>query len=400
MSTVVGRRGGSAAFAEALAAARQCAEVARAHAGAVDRDARFPTEAFGALREAKLLSASVPAALGGMGLTVSEVSELCLVLGRACASTAMVFAMHHIQIASIDRHRAGSAWFEAFLRQCVTRQLLIASITSEVGVGGDMRSSVCGLEVDGERFTLRKRATTISYGAHADAWLATCRRTPDAAAGDQVAVLLLPDGTTLTQTSQWDTLGMRGTCSPGFEVVAHGTRAQVLPEFPLVASRTMVPYSHLVWGGVWLGIASDAVDKARGYLRGEARKAPGKTPPVGLRVAELTTELATARALLRDVARDVEDLFAEAALAPGADDELTTVAWALRLNQLKIATSQATFELCTRALQIIGIAAYKVDGPLALGRHVRDSLSASLQIGNDRLHHTNAALLCVFKDEG
>ncbi len=383
---------------DTLAAGKRCAQVAAVHAADVDRAARFPAEAFAALREARLLGASVPTALGGLGLSVTQIAELCTVLARSCSATAMIFAMHHIQIASIDRHRGDSAWFDGYLREVATRQLLIASITSEVGIGGDMRSSACGLEIDPaqpSKFRVTKQATTISYGAHADDWFATCRRTPDAAPGDQVIVLLRRADTTLTQTSAWDTLGMRGTCSPGFTVTSHGDLAQVIHEFPLMASRTMVPYSHLVWGGVWLGIASDAVDKARAYLRTEARKAPGKTPAVGLRVAELVTQLAMMRALVRDLGRDVEALFA----TPGADEALTTVGWALRLNQVKISASQAVLELCTRAMQIIGLAAYKLDGPASLGRHLRDAMSASLMIGNDRLHHTNAALLCVFKDD-
>ncbi|MEJ2361054.1 MAG: acyl-CoA dehydrogenase family protein, partial [Gammaproteobacteria bacterium] len=39
----------------------------------VDKNARFPSEAIDALREAKLLSAYVPTELGGMGLNISQV---------------------------------------------------------------------------------------------------------------------------------------------------------------------------------------------------------------------------------------------------------------------------------------------------------------------------------------
>ena len=52
-------------------------EVIGPNAEAVDRDARFPAEAFQALKAAKLLSCYVPVELGGMGLTISELSKLC-----------------------------------------------------------------------------------------------------------------------------------------------------------------------------------------------------------------------------------------------------------------------------------------------------------------------------------
>ncbi|MEZ4368916.1 MAG: acyl-CoA dehydrogenase family protein [Kofleriaceae bacterium] len=386
----------SANFALALEATRKVAtEAAGPNAAAVDRDARFPVEAIDALKRARLLSAGVPVELGGLGLSLGEQAELCCVLGQACAATAMITAMHFIQIGCIARHRGDSAWFTGYLRECVERQLLIASITSEVGVGGDARTSVAGVRVEGGAFALTKQATTISYGAHADDWFATCRRSPDAPGNDQVLVMLRRGSTTLSPTTTWNTLGMRGTCSPGFSVHATGDAAQILPDYGTVSAKTMVPYSHVLWGGTWLGIATDAVHRARAYLRGEARKAPGKAPPQGLRVSELATQLAVMRALVHDVARDVEEVYE----TPGADEALATIAWALRLNQLKIAASQAVFDITVKSLQTIGIMAYKQDSPASLGRHLRDALSASLMVGNDRLHATNAAFLCVFKDD-
>ena len=68
-------------LAPLLEKARRVAEVARAAAAAVDRDARFPGEAFSALREEKLLAAAIPVELGGLGCSLSDLSEICTVLG-------------------------------------------------------------------------------------------------------------------------------------------------------------------------------------------------------------------------------------------------------------------------------------------------------------------------------
>ena len=52
----------------------------------------------------------------------------------------MVLAMHHIQVACIARHGLASPFFEQLhARELVEQQLLIASITSEVGIFGDTR---------------------------------------------------------------------------------------------------------------------------------------------------------------------------------------------------------------------------------------------------------------------
>ena len=127
------------------AAARIAAEVAGPNAVSVDRDARFPREAVEALKQARLLSAFVPRELGGFGCGMLELSAMCEVLGQHCSSAAMVFAMHQIQVASLVRHAASSGWWTARLREIAGTQRLIASATSEVGVGGDLRSSKCAV---------------------------------------------------------------------------------------------------------------------------------------------------------------------------------------------------------------------------------------------------------------
>ena len=130
-------------------------EVAAKHAADVDRSARFPAETFAALREAKLLSAAVPQAFGGHGAGMLALGNQCATLAQGCSSSGMVLAMHHIQVACIARHGAGSPYFQHYLREnLVAKQELIASITSENGTFGDTRSSVCAVEVDGDKMKL------------------------------------------------------------------------------------------------------------------------------------------------------------------------------------------------------------------------------------------------------
>src|SRR5260221_1108439 len=88
--------------------------IAPAAAG-VDRDARFPREAIGALKELELLSAYVPKELGGLGLGVVEIARICELLGQYCGSTAMVFAMHQIQVACMVHHAVRAPFFNRYL---------------------------------------------------------------------------------------------------------------------------------------------------------------------------------------------------------------------------------------------------------------------------------------------
>ena len=53
------------------------ARVAGTFAAAVDRDSRFPAEAFDEIRKQRLLGILVPAAYGGEGASPSDVIDIC-----------------------------------------------------------------------------------------------------------------------------------------------------------------------------------------------------------------------------------------------------------------------------------------------------------------------------------
>lgn len=387
----------SETFEELLSQVKTIAkEVAGPNAPDVDSKARFPTETVDALKRAGALSAPIPTAYGGPGCTMRELAQLCSTLSGACGSSGMVLAMHFIQVACIVRHADGSVLFQEYMREIVREQHLLASMTSEVGTFGDTRSSVCAVERQGERFVLNKDATTGSYCAHADAILVTCRRDADAAKSDQVLVLVRKSDYTLAQTTTWDTMGMRGTCSPGFKLQSSGPVDQIIPgSFADSSAMSMVPYSHILWASLWWGIAADAVAKAANFVRGEARKNPGTVPPTAMRLAEVWQQLQA----MRNNWQSLADEFDALGHRPDGRQDLLGIGWALKMNNLKIGASDTAPQIVHRALQIIGILAFKNDSPFSLGRHYRDVLSASLMISNDRIAAKSASMLMVFKDD-
>ncbi len=370
-------------------------ELAAPNADDVDRQARFPREAIDALREERALSAFVPRELGGGGVSFAAIAEGCFELGRRCGATAMVFAMHQIQVVTTVRHLAGSEWHESYLRDLVSEQRLIASITSEVGTGGDMGRSIASVEPAGDGASMfTKQAPTVSYGEHADDFLTTLRRNPDAEPGDQVVALTRKDQMTLEPAGTWDPLGMRGTCSPGFTVKADFIPEQVLPvPFARVSAESMTPVSHILWSHIWLGIATDAFDRSRAFVRAAAKRTPGTTPPAAARLSHLMTELSLLRAEVHSALHE----FAEADATPDRE-ALSTMAMALRFNNLKIAASEQSPRVCQGALGVNGIMGFKNDSPFSVGRHLRDSLSACLMVANERIHQTNAGLLLIAKE--
>jgi acyl-CoA dehydrogenase len=325
-----------------------------------------------------------------------ELAEMCMTLAHGCGSSGMVLAMHHIQVACIARHAMGSPFFQKYAEELVERQLLIGSITSEVGVWGDTRSSICACVRDNGRFKLDKDATTASYAEHADDLLVTARRNPEAPQSDQVLVLVRKPDRTLTQTTTWDTMGMRGTCSPGFKLVSSGAEEQVLPgSFADASAQTMVSYSHILWSGVWLGIALDAMSRASAFVRAEARKNPGVVPPKATHLARVSAQVQMLRNSVHGQAHEFDEIMSR----PTGMEELLTIGWALKMNNIKVSSSEMAPRIVHEALQIIGIGAYKNDSKLSVGRQYRDSLSAALMISNDRIFGKTASMLLVHKDE-
>jgi acyl-CoA dehydrogenase len=374
-------------------AARIGREVLAVHADEVDSESRFPAESIQAMRDAGMLGALVPTELGGLGLSIDTVSRAVTELGKHCSSSAMVYAMHLIQVACLVEHGTTPA-LRDYTSEVARAGLLLASATSEVGIGGDVRSSSCAVETIGEKISLSKQAPVISYGQHADGILATARRTPDSPPSDQVLVVCRGGSFDLEPTSTWDALGFRGTCSLGFVLSVHGHVDDVLPvPYGDISSQTMLPVSHVLWSSLWLGIASAAESKARAFIQAAARRAPSVTPPGAVRLAELT-------AVLHQFIDLVEGGRRRYAVTLDDPSAATTISFAIAMNTLKISASTLVVDVVQRSLLVCGMAGYANRSPFTLGRLLRDSYGAQLMVNNDRIHANNSHLLLIHRGDG
>jgi acyl-CoA dehydrogenase len=355
------------------------AAVASKNVAAVDRDARFPDEAITAARSKGLLGIMVPRDLGGEGANLSEVVDICYRLGRACSSTAMIYAMHQIMVACLLRHRRHNAWQEDFLRRLCAEQLLLASSTTEGRGGGDVRSSDAAVVQTGSRITLERRATVISYGANADAIVTTARRSADSPSSDQVLVAFLREDYSLEPLLEWDTLGMRGTCSAGFTLKASGCIDQILPDpYEKIHVQTMVPVAHLMWASVWTGIAAGAVERARLFIRHAARQASAQLPPGAAHFTKASASLGTLRSLVTSTLRRFEQ-------ASHDEQVLASLDYQTMINLTKVEASELAVLIVMNALRACGLSGYRNDSEFAIGRYLRDVLSSPIMINNDRI---------------
>jgi acyl-CoA dehydrogenase len=355
------------------------AALAAAEADSVDQHGRFPKAAIDAAREQKLLGMQIPVEFGGFGATIHDVTDVCYTLGRACAATAMIFAMHQTKVACLVRHGRGNPYMEALMRRIAREQLLMASSTTEGQNGGNIRASAAAVGKSEDNITLLRDATVISYGAEADGLVTVARRADDAAASDQVLLALVKEDYALKRTQGWETLGMRGTCSSGFELKVNCPADRIFTEsYDRIHAQTMTPFAHLTWSSAWAGIAAAAVQRAQRFIRRAARGAGGQMPPAAAHFTAAQRSLARLRAVIAACMN--------AFIAHEYDERaLSSLDFQSSITLLKVEASELAVETVMSAMRACGLSGYRNDGEFSMGRHLRDVLSAPIMINNDRI---------------
>lgn len=353
--------------------------VAGKFATAVDRDRRFPAEAFAEIRRQNLLGIMVPKDLGGEGATASDIVDVCYRIGQGCGSTGLIYAMHQVKLACLVPYAAGQPTLQKILRQIATEQSLLASSTTEGLAGANIRESEAPVTYGGDCISLVREATCVSYGLEADGIVTTARRAADAPPSDQVLLVFLKSDYTLENSVTWDTLGMRGTRSEGFTLRATGDRGHMLPlPYATIHARNMVPAAHLYWGAVWAGIAAAAVKRAQSFIRAASRHAGGKLPPGAAQLTSASASLTTLLGLLANSTRRYEGIKDDG-------EALQSLEFQTMITLTKVEISELAVATVLRALRASGLSGYRNDTEFSISRHVRDILSSPLMIHNDRV---------------
>lgn len=320
---------------------------------------------------------------------------MVVAIAEHCASSGLILAMHHIQVASLVRHGTDSGR-DRLLPSVVAGDLLLANANSEIGLGGERRTSLCALEPTGEGFRIEKQASTVSYGEYADGILATARRTPDSQGNDQVMVVCLPPSLRLEPTGDWDTVGLRGTCSRPARLVADVPADLVIADYADVFMRTSLPASAVLLSSVWLGLGESAARRAHTSVRTQARSnrsSPTTTaasPTAPLRLAELGVYL-----------HQLREVVAGGAVRYDLDKdtpEVETLRFSSRMDNLKLSSSTLVLEIVQRAMAICGLTGYHNQSPVSMSRIMRDAAAAPLMVNNDRALQAMAQTLLVRKD--
>jgi acyl-CoA dehydrogenase len=172
---------------------------------------------------------------------------------------------------------------------------------------------------------------------------------------------------------------MRGTCSTGFTLETRGSVEQIFPEpYHKIHSQTVMPFANLTWGAVWAGIAAASVDRARGFTRKAARKPSDKLPPGAAHVTRAAATLTILRSTLKSALEEYQAIMTD-------DAALESLEFQTRMNLLKVNASELSIAIVQSALQACGLAGYRNDGDFSVARNLRDVMSSSIMINNDRI---------------
>jgi acyl-CoA dehydrogenase len=135
------------------------------------------------------------------------------------------------------------------------------------------------------------------------------------------------------------------------------------------------------------------VNRARAFVRAEARKNPQMPLASSLRLAEVDVVLQEMRNNVKAVTIEYDRMLREEEA-----EAFNSFGFSTRVNNLKLASSQLIVDIVGRAMLICGIQGYRNDSQYSLGRHLRDAYGAALMVNNDRIMAHNATMLLALKE--
>jgi len=257
-----------------------------------NRDARFPAETVAEFRKSGLLGAMVAddarrAAARRSPTCPARSSQSPNTARRVVSSSRCTIYRSRVWRAT-EQPRA----IDEVLARVATGSLLLANANSEVGLGGETTHEPLRTGAEGRRLPAREA------GVHRFVRRVRGRDPGDGAARsrqlahDQVLAVCLKPNMQVEPTGDWDTLGLRGTCSRPCHLTADVPADLVVPDYADVFARTSLPVSGVLLSSVWMGIAESAARRAHTSVRGQARKnrgAPSESAVTTgpLRLAEL-----------------------------------------------------------------------------------------------------------------
>lgn len=357
----------------------------RDRAARYDRENAFFTEDFAELKEAGYLKALVPTELGGLGLSLEQVTREQMALAGAAPATALAVNMHHVWVGVAKVvHDRGESFMDQVLREAAAGEVFAFGI-SERGNDLVLFGSTTEARPDGDggySFHGTKIFTSLSPGWTRLGTFGTDTASPDGP--KSVYAFITREGGGFEIKDDWDALGQRASQSCTTVLTgAHAPADRVVRRLdpgpnpdPLIFG--IFACFELLLAAVYTGIGQRAIDVAvatvakRTSLKNDG--APyAHDPDIRWRLAHAGIALDGIYPQISSLARDVDTLADHGAM------------WFPRLSAVKVRATETAKDVVDAAMRVSGGGAYFNRSELS--RLYRDVLAGLFHPSDDESAH-------------
>ncbi|TMW70661.1 acyl-CoA dehydrogenase family protein [Alteribacter natronophilus] len=277
-----------------------------------DRNARFPFDNFGDLKEAGFFSLTVPEQYGGQGAGLYDYLLVQEKIAEGDAATALSLGWHNGLVMQLrDTGKWESDTFEAMCREIAEKGVLMNSAATEPATGSPARGGkpeTTAVRLPGGGFEITGKKTFTSLAPILDYFIVTATVEETGETGE----FKIPrDSEGLSIEETWDTLGMRATRSDDLilDRVKIGEADWVAKRQPGHGRGPQGWLLHIP--ACYLGTAkaarNDAVAFAETYQPNSLDHPISQVPEVRRKTAEMDLKLMQARHFMYHVAKLWDD---------------------------------------------------------------------------------------------
>ena len=341
-------------------------EVVARNSADVDRNGRFPEESVAALGAAGLFGLCVSSELGGLGHGPRSFCAAAEELGRACASTAMVFVMHTSATQAIAASQSlGDR--DALLRAIAKGAHLTTLALSEKGSRSQFWAPVSKLAVKGDGFVTNAAKSWVTSANHADSYVSSAQMPGAQSPLESTIYLVRTDASEVRPQPGFDGLGLRGNDSAPVSIedltVARRDLVSELGKGADTMLQVVLPWFAIGTAAMAHGLCRAAVAATAQHLSSTGFEHTGTSlrdlPQLRARLAQMSVRTEASRALLGRALQEIEAGTAEAPLF---------------VLSARKAALEAALEVTDLALKACGGAAFSRQTPRApIERLFRDA---------------------------
>ena len=333
---------------------------------AIDKEARFPKEAYAELKKQGFTGLLVPKEFGGSGGNCQNHALVCYNIARFDASSALCYMMHNVATAVLCAFGTLKQK-EEFLPQIAKGDITFALAYSESGSGTHFGSPDITETTDGAFRILNGRKSFVTSAEKADYYL-TYTNSCEVSGGKNNWITPNSLQGLIHEEGVWNGLGMRGNVSKPvrYENVRLETKRYLLGRDGEGGTHAGLVAMYFVvgLGALYSGVGQSAYEcalnhcKSRKYTDGSSL---ADKELVRIHIANLYTKTQSQIALVKEAARAFDC----------GDSNAACKIFASRIN-----ATELVMQICELAMRLGGGKAYSKLLPLE--RYLRDAMASQV----------------------